>query len=83
MPLDSGNPPWVPPFPWSPSGPRRPAPATYLAPKPNRPELIVDQWRVLLADKDNNIIGLGDGLWGQGTPLARNIRAKRSGTRAL
>ena len=59
-----------------------PDPPFYLAPKPLRPELLVDDRAVFLADPDGNLIGI-DGDWGRGGVLARLLYAGRSGTRDL
>ena len=66
--------------------PRRPKPPKTLWPWPGsrtRPDVLVDQHRVLLADPDDNIIGLGADLWGRGGPIARVAYARRSNTRDL
>lgn len=58
--------------------PPPPSPPTTLWPdRGNRAELIVDTWRVMLADPDGNLIGLPAG------PIARVLYAGRSETRDL
>lgn len=61
--------------------PRRPPDApVYLAPRPARPELLVDQEGVFLADPENNLIGF-DTDWGRGGVLAKLLYAGRAATR--
>lgn len=59
-----------------------PDPPIYVGPKPLRPELLVDQQGVFIADPDGNYIGF-DTNWGRGGPLARLLYAGRSETRDL
>ena len=86
-PYDSGNPPWVPPFPsWGTHPVRRPEPATTLWPWPGyrgRPEVIVDRHRVLLADPAGNPVGFDHDRAHTGS-MGRTVRAGRTpATRAL
>lgn len=62
--------------------PRAPDPPTTLAPRPLRPELLVDQHGVFLADAEGNLVGF-DTNWGRGGPLAKLLYAGRAGTRDL
>jgi hypothetical protein len=62
--------------------PAPPQPATYVGPKPLRPEIIVDQWRAALADSAGNLIGF-DANWGHGGPLGPIVSALRAGARDL
>lgn len=57
-------------------------PPEYIAPKPLRPELLVDNQGVFLADPTGYFVGV-DTNWGRGGPLARLLYAQRSGTRDL
>lgn len=63
-----------------PAIPTPPAPATQLWPSRARPEIIVDQYRVMLADPDGNLIGQGT-EWGRGNPLSRVVYAQRNSAR--
>lgn len=63
-----------------PATPRQPQPATTLWPARSRPEILVDQYRVMLADPDGNLIGF-DTNWGRGNPLSRVVYAQRNSTR--
>jgi len=73
MPLDSRTGP----------GGWHPKPPSYVAPSPNRPELLVDAHRVMLADPDGFLIGLnGDEFW-QGGPPGNLVYASRETSRAF
>ena len=60
--------------------PKRPDPPVTLWPTRSRPELITDQYRVMLADPDGNLIGFGT-EWGRGNPLSRVVYAGRNSAR--
>lgn len=59
-----------------------PDPATQVWPGRTRPELIVDNQRVMLADNAGFLVGF-DTNWGRGGALARTVYANRAGTRDL
>lgn len=61
-----------------PAVPNPPDPPMTLWPTQLRPELIVDQYRTMLADMDGNLIGLPGPQ-----PLARLLYAQRNQTRAI
>jgi hypothetical protein len=54
----------------------------YFAPKPLRPEVVVDHQAFCWVDPDNNFIGFDDN-WGRGGPLGRVVYVQRTGTRDL
>lgn len=58
--------------------PLPPLPPKYIAPTAKRPELLVDQYRVMLADPENNLIGLDPS-----PPLAATVYAERAQTRNI
>lgn len=60
--------------------PTQPLPPTTLWPRSTRPEIIVDQYRVMLADPDGNLVG-GGTEWGRGNPLSRIVYAQRNSAR--
>ena len=62
--------------------PPPPSPPTTLWPGRTRPEFLVDQQGIMLADPQNSIVGF-DQTWGPGSPLTRIQYAVRSGTRDL
>lgn len=66
-----------------PPTPTPPDPPQTLWPTRSRPELIVDQYRVMLADPDGNIVGAGAADWGRGNPLSRIVYAQRNSARDL
>lgn len=59
-----------------------PDPPTLLWPRGQRPAIIVDAWRVMLADPDGNLVGFGTD-WGRNGPLARIVYAGRNSARDL
>jgi hypothetical protein len=60
-----------------------PRPPATLWPGRTRPEVVVDTWRVMLADPEGNLIGF-DAQWGRGAQIARIAYAQRTeGTRIL
>lgn len=63
-----------------PVSPTPPDPPNQLWPSRSRPELVVDQYRVMLADPDGNLIGF-DTNWGRGNPLSRIVYAGRNSAR--
>lgn len=65
-----------------PATPTPPLPAQRLWPGRSRPQIITDQYRVMLADPQGNLIGIGT-EWGRGGPLARTVYAGRNSTRDL
>lgn len=56
--------------------PNPPDPPQTLWPKATRPEIIVDQYRVLLADPDGNLIGMPSPI-----PIRRTLATTRNGIR--
>lgn len=53
------------------------APPTFIGPKGHRPEVLVDQYRVLLVDNEGNEIGQ-PGNYGAGGRIGRLVYASRT-----
>jgi len=71
---------WIPGFPFSRWPPRRPDRPVTLWPWPgsrNRPEVVVDLNRVMLADPDGNLVGY-DWYRGETGPMGRRVYADRT-----
>lgn len=62
--------------------PPSPGPPTTLWPTRSRPELLLDNQGVFLADPAGNLLGF-DTNWGRGGPLSRIVYAQRNSTRDL
>lgn len=70
-------------YPGWPFIPAQAGPPTTLWPTRSRPEMLVDNQGVFLADPDGNLIGF-DTSWGGGSgPLAATVYASRAQTRSL